>query len=115
MPTCPACGVDLVRVHRRAAEKLLFASVFRCRVCRRRVRRLHPAVRVPLQVLFSRHTRCIRCGSLDVERSPKRDPVEGLSASPVSFLMRLTGAPLNWCRACRLQYYDWRRAAGGRR
>jgi hypothetical protein len=61
-----------------------------------------------LTFLFSRHTVCVRCGTSRVQRLSRRDSVDSTSRHPFSALMRLFGAPLNRCQACRLQFYDWR-------
>jgi hypothetical protein len=102
-----------MRVHRSALERLLFADVFRCRDCGRRNRRLHARTAVRLRYLFSLHTHCPRCGTADVIRRKRRDKVETMSAGLLSRLARLTGAPVRFCGACRLQYYDWRPSQEG--
>jgi hypothetical protein len=108
MPKCPDCKTSFVRVHRTAVDKIFYADVYRCRMCGRRLRRLHPFLSVRLGFLSTLHTRCIHCGSLDVRRAAGRDRGESLSRNVLSRLQHLTGAPLNWCGTCRLQYYDWR-------
>jgi hypothetical protein len=70
---------------------------------------MHAPVEARLTFLFSRRTHCIRCGTADVHRLSKRDRIDSVSNSLASWLMRLSGAPLNKCPSCRLQYYDWRR------
>lgn len=42
-----------------------------------------------------------------IHRVAKRDRVDDLSQHPLSWLLGVSGAPLNKCPACRLQYYDW--------
>jgi hypothetical protein len=59
--------------------------------------------------LFSRYSHCIQCGSARVHRLTKRDRVDSMSHHPFSVLQHITGAPVNKCIACRLQYHDWRR------
>jgi uncharacterized protein with PIN domain len=108
MPHCDACGAHLSRVHRTAIEKLVFADVFRCGRCGRRVRRGHRWARVNLSFYFSTRTRCVRCGSVDVRRAHKLDHVDSVSKHPLSLLQRLLLAPVTRCFACRLQYFDWR-------
>ena len=101
------------RAHRKALEKLIYSGVFSCDKCKARVGWYHPlalAQIVRFQFVFSRHSRCLRCGRAEpVSRLAKRDYIDGLAKSPLSWLQRLTGAPINRCSACRLQYYDWRR------
>jgi uncharacterized protein with PIN domain len=109
MTNCHACGLTLFRVHRRAAERILFAAAYRCRGCGRRTRRLHRHLAIRFGY-FSLHTRCSHCGTADVHRVSKLDRAEPVSRRIASRLQRLTAAPLNWCGACRLQYYDWRPA-----
>jgi hypothetical protein len=109
MPQCQECGGEMVRVHRAAPERVLYASAFKCRTCGRRLRRMRQAVARPYGFVFSAHTRCVRCGNEDVRRSSRRDRAESVSTSVFSRLLGLTGAPLNACGACRTQYHDWRR------
>jgi hypothetical protein len=97
-----------MRMHRTAAQRILYSDVFRCTHCRTRTRRIRPGLSVPLAFYFSRFTHCIRCGSARIERLEKRDRIDSLSRHPFSNVLRLTGAPLKKCPACRLQYYDWR-------
>ncbi len=108
MAHCPSCGRHLMRTHRRPLEKLIYSDTFRCPKCDRRVRRLHQPVDATLTFFFSRYTHCIRCGAPGVYRMAKRDRVDSVSKKLASQLFHLTGAPLNKCPACRLQYYDWR-------
>ena len=100
-----------MRSHRTAAQKIFFSDVFRCSRCGYRRKRVHPVVDANLAFVFSRYTRCIRCGSERIERLKKRDRIDSVSKNLVSRLLRLTGAPVNKCPSCRLQYYDWRRPA----
>ena len=108
MPQCPDCGRHLERIHRNAVQKLVYSERFRCKKCGRRVSRLHGPLAATAEFVFSGHTRCIQCGTRRVHRLGKRDRIDWLSKHPLSWLFRLTGAPLNKCDACRLQYYDWR-------
>src|SRR6266542_1368572 len=108
MPEAPSCAHHLVRTHRRPLQKLVFSEVFRCTKCGADVKRLHPILDLELSFVFSRYTRCIRCCTPRVQRLKKRDPIDSVSMHITSQLLRLTGAPLNKCPACRLQYYDWR-------
>jgi hypothetical protein len=109
MPLCPACGADLVRIHRTRFEKLVYADKFRCRTCGRRTRRVYRGVARPYRFVFSKHTRCVNCGNEDVRRSSRRDRSESVSTNLLSRLLGLTRAPLNACGVCRTQYHDWRR------
>ena len=109
MPYCPACDAPLKRTHRTALERVLYAEVLFCSKCDLRVRRFHPSVRTPTEFLFSRHTSCIRCGTLNVRRSHGHDRIDPVSNHLLSWIQRVLGAPRNKCSACRLQYYDWRR------
>lgn len=109
MPQCPKCGGHLVRTHRRRFQKIAYTAVFRCRKCDYQVGKFHPWLIANYRFLFSRYTRCIRCGTEQVYRASKRDRVDYVSSHPLSMLLHLTGAPLNKCPGCRLQYYDWRR------
>jgi predicted RNA-binding Zn-ribbon protein involved in translation (DUF1610 family) len=108
MRQCPSCGGHLTRKHRASVEKVLYSDVFRCPNCDYRLKRLHPSLDSNLSFVFSRHTHCVNCGSDNVHRLQKRDRIDSMSKHPLSLLFRLTGAPLNKCPSCRLQYYDWR-------
>ncbi|MEP7305872.1 MAG: hypothetical protein ABJA98_10165 [Acidobacteriota bacterium] len=100
-----------MRTHRTLAQKLLYSDVFRCRKCGRRLKRSRLRSGGILTFAFSRYSHCIRCGTPNVHRMKKRDRIDSMSRHPLSLLLRLTGAPLNRCYSCRLQYRDWRRPA----
>lgn len=108
MPDCPNCGTHLNRLHRNVLEKLVYVDTFLCIKCHRRYRRRYPRVDAFIQIVFSRHTHCIRCGRAHVRRQRTRDRVDSLSRHPYSTLCRLTAAPRYKCDNCRLQYHDWR-------
>jgi len=105
---CPRCTRALGRTHRSALEKLLFSDAWHCATCHVRVRRLYPRLEVRLRFYFSRHTCCIRCGNTRIQRLSCRDRLDAMTLSVTSQFLRLTGAPLNKCNLCRLQYHDWR-------
>lgn len=109
MPDCPTCGRHLARTHRNALQRLIYRETFRCPKCRGRVSRLHQPLDSAITFYFSRYTHCIRCGNPKVHRVSRRDRVDSVSPKLASRILHLTGAPLNKCPACRLQYYDWRR------
>jgi hypothetical protein len=100
-----------MRTRRTRLQKLVYSGTFGCTLCEHRVKYLHPFIDYTLTFVFSRHTRCIRCGTPNVIRLAKRDRIDSMSKSLASLLQRLTGAPLVKCPGCRLQYYDWRAPA----
>jgi len=109
---CPDCATHMMRTHRTLAQKLLYTDAFRCTKCGRRAYRRR-LTRGPLFTFaFSSRSHCIRCGTPNVHRMKKRDRIDSMSRHPVSLMLALTGAPLNRCLSCRLQYRDWRRPAG---
>jgi len=108
MPICPNCGHRLMRTHRTTIQKLLFREALRCSHCGFRRKRLHPVIDVDRLFVFSRYTRCIRCGSTNIQRLSERDRIDSMSNHLFSRLFQLTAAPLKKCPSCRLQYYDWR-------
>jgi hypothetical protein len=108
MNACPKCGHQVVRTQRTRLQKVFFSAAFRCSHCTYRTQQLHPAVDVNLRFIFSRFTRCMRCGHQHVHRLAQRDRLDPMSKHPMSVLLRLTGAPLRKCPFCRLQYCDWR-------
>jgi hypothetical protein len=102
-----------VRVHRNVLEKFLWSSKYECSDCKRREGAYHRYIYAHWRFLFSRHSRCIRCGSEAVERLKKRDKVDGFSLNPLALIQVLTGAPVNRCSPCRLQFFDWRKPREG--
>ena len=110
MPACPKCGKHLSRQHRTALQKLIYSEVLHCSRCARSIKHPYSVFNTFTgRFLFSRYSRCVRCGTVYVQRSAKRDRIDSLSGSLYSRIQHLLGAPLNKCVACRLQYYDWRR------
>jgi hypothetical protein len=97
-----------MRTHRTRLQRLVYSDVFRCSKCGQRSRRVHTSLAATLTFFFSRHTHCIRCGTERVHRMQKRDRIDSVSKNLASRLLHLSGAPLNKCIGCRLQYYDWR-------
>ncbi len=108
MIKCPKCGGSLVRIHRGRIEKILFAEKHRCRECKLRVRTPWAFLEPSEWFVSSRHTKCIRCGSLSIQLLEKRDRVDPMSRHPLSRLLRILGGRVYFCGPCRLQYYDWR-------
>jgi hypothetical protein len=106
---CPRCGRHLSRAHRTRLEKFVYSDMYRCLRCEYRIGQPYRLLRSNVTFITSRHTRCIRCGTIDVHRSHKRDRIDPVSNNPLSWLMRLFGAPVVRCTRCRLQYYDFRR------
>ena len=97
-----------MREHRRSLEKLIYTDIHRCTKCGYRLTWLRLVRRGNLKFVFSRYTRCIRCGTAYVQRSSKRDRIDSVSKNLLSRILFVSGAPVNKCVACRLQYYDWR-------
>ena len=102
-----------MRVHRTIVEKLVWSDMYQCSGCQRRVGTCHRALYAYGRFLFSRYSRCIRCGSEAVQRLNKRDKVDGFSQNPLALVQALTGAPVNRCSPCRLQFFDWRKPRAG--
>jgi hypothetical protein len=97
-----------MRVHRTPLEKFVWADMYECLKCNRRVGTYYSSLYGPWRFLFSRHSRCIRCGSETVQRLVKRDKVDHFSRNPLALIQAPTGAPVNRCSPCRLQFFDWR-------
>jgi hypothetical protein len=106
---CPHCKKRLSRVHRRFWERLLYSDMYACHGCVRRVGFFYRPLYVHYRFLFSRYSRCVQCGSDDVQRLEKRDKVDGFATHPLAWIQLLLGAPVNRCGACRLQVFDWRK------
>jgi len=107
---CPTCGATLERVRRSLIGRLLFRKVQACGACGCRIREWRVPFEDALTFLFSRHTRCIECGSARVRCLATRDRIDRMSNHPFSVLCALGFAPIYHCSPCRLQYHDWRRA-----
>ena len=108
MTVCPQCGKHFVRIHRSPVQKLVYSDIYRCHQCGFRTGRFRPSIGIKLAFIFSRYTRCVRCGTYAVERVSRRDRIDSVAKTPLSLIQRLLFAPLNKCYSCRLQYYDWR-------
>jgi hypothetical protein len=98
------------RAHRTTLERLVYRKVLQCGKCGRRAHQWRVPFESDLVFAFSRHTRCIQCGSLRVRRLPRRDHIDRMSSHPMSVLAGLARAPIYHCGPCRLQYHDWRTA-----
>ena len=109
MLPCHGCGKRLIRVHRTRLEKLVWSDMYECPKCNRRTGAYHAFLYAHSRFLFSRHSCCVRCGSRAVQRLKKRDKVDGFSHDPLAWVQALTGAPVNRCSPCRLQFFDWRK------
>jgi hypothetical protein len=103
MPICANCGETLVRSHRKLWERLVYALVFKCKKCEAR-----SGAKFHFYFYLSRHCKCPRCGTEDVEKRTGRDKIDKVIRTPVSMLQGLIGAQLYHCVYCRLQFYDLR-------
>lgn len=90
------------------SRKALLRGGLSLRQCGTSVRVVRRGIHANLLFIISRSTHCPSCGTSDVTRGHKRDAIDTVSRHPLSLLMRVSGAPLFRCFACRLQYYDWR-------
>jgi len=113
MSPCHRCGKHFVRVHRSVLEKCLWSDMYRCSGCKRKQGYFHRYLYSHYHFMFSRHSRCIRCGSEAVDRLKKRDKVDSFSQNPLALMQVLIGAPVNRCSPCRLQFFDWRKPREG--
>jgi uncharacterized protein with PIN domain len=111
MVKCPQCGAGLQRAHRLGFQRIFYTHLYHCGSCGTEVNEMRLGLRSTLTFVFSRHTRCIKCGTTDVQRRKKKDSVEPMSGHPLSRLLFLTAAPIYRCPTCRIQYYDWRTRA----
>jgi predicted RNA-binding Zn-ribbon protein involved in translation (DUF1610 family) len=94
MPECPKCGGHLVRTHRGPFRKFAYSALFRCRQCGFRTGKFHSWLSSNYRFVFSRYTRCVRCGTCNVRRGSRRDRIDGVSGHPFSLLQHILGAPL---------------------
>ena len=109
MPLCPHCSHHLVRSHRSLLQRLIYSEAYNCRKCGYVGGAMRASLRGTIDFLTSRHSKCIACGNLTVQRLSKRDRIDTMSKHPFSLALGLTLAPINRCPLCRLQYRDWRR------
>lgn len=98
-----------MRVHRALVQKFVWSDMYECPGCRRKHGIYHRSLYGTMRFLFSRHSRCIRCGAEAIQRLQKRDKVDGFSRNPLALAQALIGAPINRCSPCRLQFFDWRK------
>ena len=116
MPQCPQCDWELAHIRRTRLQRFVYSRVYFCKRCRisigRYYRFLHRQL-INCQFLFSLKSRCVRCGSRNVQPTKKRDYIDPVSKDLLGSFQRLFGAPLKKCPACRLQFYDWRPARPG--
>jgi DNA-directed RNA polymerase subunit RPC12/RpoP len=103
----------MLRVHRTPFEKIVWSDMFECAECGHRAGTYYNALYANSRFLFSRYSRCIRCGSEAVQRLAKRDKVDGFSQHPLALIQAVVGAPVNRCSPCRLQFFDWRKPRPG--
>lgn len=103
---CPVCGQKpLVRRKRTFLERFRHAAIYRCPICRFEAS-------APLTVVYpqlSRTARCPHCATTELIVLARRDPIERMYRGPLSTLWRWLGAPLLYCRYCRLQFHDFRK------
>jgi uncharacterized protein with PIN domain len=109
MILCPHCDGRLTRVHREPLEKIRYSDMYVCLHCKRRMGSIHKALFLYTRFLFSRTSRCLRCGQEDIQRLEKPDKIDRFSTHPLALVQKLFGAPIHRCVPCRLQFYDWRR------
>jgi len=102
---CPICkSVHFHRRHRSFTERLRYAAVYECELCRSRDLESY-AEHFPY---LSTVARCPECGDKALRVQRGVDPVERLSRHPLSLLQKFFKAPLLYCPHCRLQFYDRR-------
>lgn len=51
---------------------------------------------------------CPDCGAMDLQKFSKRDHIERMFRWPHSVVQGWLGAPLLYCKYCRLQFHDFR-------
>jgi predicted nucleic acid-binding Zn ribbon protein len=98
-----------MRAHRSFLQRLLYSAIYRCHKCGQSEKLYHRHWFVSFHLVFSTHSRCVRCGGVRVYRVLKRDGVDSYSKHPVSLFQKLLFAPLVKCPACRLQFHDFRK------
>jgi hypothetical protein len=113
MTKCRNCGGYLAQVRRTRWERLICSAAYLCQKCRTRVRErsLPYWWTSTWRFILSRHTVCIRCGTVQVHKVRKRDPLNQFSKHPLSLIQAIFFVPRKECPFCRLQYLDVRPVA----
>ena len=102
------CGHHTTRIHRNRLQRLLYSAAYRCSACGRKSLTIRRGIFTTYAVLFSRHSRCFRCGGNHVYRVSGPDELGEPSKHPMSILQGLFFAPILKCPGCRLQFHDFR-------
>ena len=100
---CPCCGEAMRRSRRTLAERVLFAQAQCCTKCATRCRLSRWR-----SLRDSRYVSCPRCAGQNLRVFSRIDRIEGMQRNPLRWIERLLGAPLYYCAACRLQFFDVR-------
>src|SRR5439155_25404312 len=95
------CARGRVRVHRTWAQKLVYSDAYICKKCGEKSFTAYRRMSISIHVLFSRHSRCVRCAGEKVYRIAKEDHVDSFSRHPLSVLQGLLFAPTLKCPNCR--------------
>lgn len=90
-------------------ERFVHAAVYSCPVCRHEA----PVSQVAVYPVLSTVARCPRCSNANLKELEKRDHIEKMYRNPISRIQQWLGAPLLYCRFCRLQFYDLRPRRNG--
>jgi len=102
------CGHHTKRIHRSRLQRLIYSAAYRCSACGRTSFTLRHGIITTYAVLFSRHSRCFRCGGDHVYRISGPDELGEPSKHPLCILQGLLLAPTVKCPGCRLQFHDFR-------
>jgi len=95
------------RIHRSFLERLRYDAVFECAGCG--LREYAPR---PYRFHLGPNVLCPRCGTPRVKRRRKRDYIDPMHWTLLTFLEAVfSGGKLFHCEFCRVQFYDRRRLA----
>lgn len=111
MARCAKCDGHLEKVRRTRWERLVYSAAYRCQKCKARVRRSPHWWSSTFRFVFSRYSVCVQCGTEQVRKAPRRDPLSHFSKHPLSLIQTILFAPRKECPYCRLQYRDLRPVA----
>lgn len=104
MAECEICGTRLLRSRRSLAERILYASVYKCAHCA-----VYIAQARRFALWFARRSNCPKCGNKRLDRLVPRDGVERLYRRPLILARTLLRAKLFHCPECDLHFYRLRK------
>ena len=110
MVGCPRCHVEMRRLRRTSAQRLICSRLYRCDACAINVRWPHQRFRAlanRLGWLLALHTTCVQCRGTAVRAVPA-SRARGAVTTMLEGLQRWVESSRYWCPRCNVSYYDCR-------